>query len=676
MKRKSVSQALALLLTMTMVLAGCGSSTAEAPAADTKEDAAKTEAPATNDSAAAEVKTEEAPATEDVAAGEPIKDLVITTVGDLDHMVMQHSEGSGQGQLGGNCLSPLLEYNKYGQLCPAVATEWGTEDGSVWTFNLRDDIVYVDYQGNEIGQCTAQDWLTSLEWVLNFHKNGGLCTSMPTSTIKGAEEYYEYTKTLSEDEAKAIRATDAVFLDMVGIEAPDDYTLKYTMIDKCAYFDTLCAAQFMYPMPQGMIDNVGVDGLVGIKFEDFWYSGPYRLTTWVLNNEKVFTKNDKYWDKEATLFDTVTMKCVEDNLTDDLLWSTGETHVAQLDVSTLTTIAADPSHPDYDNLAETRIEKYSWSCLFNYDKKLEDGTPDENWNKAIGNEAFRQTMNWGLNWTNYWYLDNAINPFNLENNAYTANNLGVFSDGKDFTTRVVELLDLPEKVDEKTPRRYVPEKAAEYKAQAIEELTAEGVTFPVKLDYYIKAGNQSELDNAIILEEIFEELGTDFIDFNILTYVSSYGEEVMFPQMMSMAIVGWGADFGDVSNFVDQCKLYDDAAIYSVERLCTEEMTDEDTIAQWKEFTELADKAGAINNDRDARLEAYAEAEAYMIGHALVIPAKSRNKWQLTHVNDYSKPYSASGISDVIWKNWETSTVPYTTEDYARFKAEYEAGVN
>lgn len=671
MKKKILAALLATC--MTFSLAACGGSS-DNSTTDTS-DATTTETEEEGSEPVADAETETATET----AGEPIKDLVIASVvgNEIDHMIMQHSEGSNVAQVGGNCLSPLLEFNNYGALVPAVASEWGTEDeGHTWTFKLRDDVTYVDVNGEYLGDCTAQDWVTSLEWVLNFHKNGGLCTSMPTSTIAGAKEYYEYTKGLSEADGLAIKATDATFLDMVGIEAVDDYTLVYTCIDKCAYFDTLATSSCLYPMPQGMIDAVGVEGVIGISNEDFWYSGPYRMTTWVPNNEKVFTKNESYWDKDCTLFDTVTMAMVEDALTDDTLWTSGEVDVCALDTSTLSTIYSDHNNADYDNLVETRISKYSGSMLFNYDKRFEDGTPDTNWNTAIGNEAFRQAMYWGLDWSNYWYLTNAINPMNLENLAYTSPSLGVFSDGTDYTTRVIELLDIPEKTDDKTPRRYQPETAEEYKQQAIEELTAEGVTFPVTLDYYIKAGNQTELDKATVLKEAFDALGSDFINFNILTYVSSYAEEVMFPQLMSMATVAWGADFGDVSNFVDQCLIDDDAAIYSVERLCLAEVTNQKVIDQFTEFTELARKAGAITGDKDARLEAYAQAEAYLVGHAMVIPCYITNNWQLTKVNDYSKMYAAYGISDTIFKNWETSTVPYTTEDYARFKEEYEAGAN
>ena len=81
----------------------------------------------------------------------------------------------------------------------------------------------------------------------------------------------------------------------------------------------------------------------------------------------------------------------------------------------------------------------------------------------------------------------------------------------------------------------------------------------------------------------------------------------------------------------------------------------------------------SITDDLDARLEAFADAEAYMIEKCLVIPMSYTIEWQLTCVNDYSKIYSAYGIQGDRYVNWETNSDIYTTEDYAAFKAAYEA---
>ena len=60
------------------------------------------------------------------------------------------------------------------------------------------------------------------------------------------------------------------------------------------------------------------------------------------------------------------------------------------------------------------------------------------------------------------------------------------------------------------------EKFEEYKAQAIEELTAAGVTFPVHARYFVAGGNQTTLDSANVLKQAFSDSFGDDSSFLIL----------------------------------------------------------------------------------------------------------------------------------------------------------------
>lgn len=155
-------------------------------------------------------------------------------------------------------------------MIPCIAKEWGSNDGGVtWTFQLRDDVKWVDVNGNVMADCTAADFITGLEFVLNFYKNDSANTSMPKEMIQGATEYYEWTKTLSEEEAKNLGTEK--FLETVGIEAPDPYTLVYTCVGSKPYFDTLGNASCLYPISQELIDNLGgVDAFLACNNENIW----------------------------------------------------------------------------------------------------------------------------------------------------------------------------------------------------------------------------------------------------------------------------------------------------------------------------------------------------------------------------------------------------------------------
>ena len=567
-----------------------------------------------------------------------------------------------------NMYSPLVETDNMGKLKPAIAKEWGTEDGGLtWTFKLRDDVKWVDINGNEKAACTAQDWITAMEWVLNFHKNNGSNTSMPLALIKGAKDYYSYTKELPAEEAKALDTTK--MLEMVGIEAPDDYTLIYHCTMNAPYFDTVATSACLYPISQGLIDELGVDGMIGMTNETMWYNGPYFETTFTMNNEKILTKNPAYWDKDAVLFDTVTVRMVDETLQYQL-WQNGELDHITLSEADLRTIYDDESNPDHNFLTETRPKKYSYQMHFNFDKRKEDGTPDENWNKAVANEAFRRSLYYGLDLTKYWSRSNFIEPLHCENVAYTMKGLLYYSDGTDYADKVTEMLGLPES-DGKTPRRYDQAKAEEFKKQAMEELSAEGVTFPVVLDYYIISGDQNALDKATVLKQVFAEcLGEDFITLNIKTFVSGQSKEVVQPGLGSVYMVGWGADYGDPANFLDQERYGYDQAYYSMNYSRVNNATDEDLIATYKEFSEMTEKAGEIYEDMDARYDAYAEAEVYLLNHALTIPMEYEIKWQLTKVNDYSRMNAMFGAQNYTYKNWETSAEAYTAEQYEAFRSE------
>ena len=47
-----------------------------------------------------------------------------------------------------------------------------------WTFNLRDDVDWVDVNGEVKAHLTSKDFLVGLEWVLNAAKNQANNTSI------------------------------------------------------------------------------------------------------------------------------------------------------------------------------------------------------------------------------------------------------------------------------------------------------------------------------------------------------------------------------------------------------------------------------------------------------------------------------------------------------------------
>ena len=658
--KKKLSRLLALALAAALTLSGCSSGITEEP-----ESSAEAPSSATQE--------------EQESQGEAIEDLVIARLSTAEMQTFNILYSQTMEDFANLCnmVDSLMEIDNYSRIVPCIAESYTTnEDKSVWTFQIRDGVKWVDVNGNEKADCTSQDFATAMEWILNFHKNESSQTSDFLIMLEGANEYYEYTKTLSEEEAFALTAEEgSVFKEMVGVETPDANTLIYRCIGSRPYWDSLSTC--LWPMSQAMVDELG--GPAGVKAmnnENMWYNGCYTMTSYVQGNEKIFTKNPLYWDQDCELFNTVTVKMVESNDTMYQLYQSGEIDTVTLTESNLKTIYDDPENPYHDYLVENPATG-TYQIHFNYDKHLEDGTPDVNWNTAIANEAFRLSWYYGLDLTEYWKRTNSINPLSCENEFYSMTGLAYTSDGTDYTELVRQELGLPE-IDGQTVARLDADKAEQYKQQAIEELTALGVTFPVEMDLYITANNQTVMDHARVLQQVYSDcFGDDYIKLNIKSYVSNLISEVLTPKLHSFYEDSWVPDYGDPKTFLDQEVMGSDSAFYAniltnINSVEESEAT-KDLLETYRTFTDMVDQASQIYDDNDKRLQAFAEAEAYMIENALVIPSYYPVSLCLTKIDPYSTVNAIFAWQNGKMKNWETNADGYTTAEIEAIKAEYEA---
>ena len=615
----------------------------------------------------------------------PLKEFISFESGnrELESWNILYTQKAEDANVITNLWDGLLSFDRYGKVVPAIASSWEhNEDATVWTFHLRDDVDWVDCNGEVKAHLTSKDFLVGFEWVMNAIKNEANNTSMPNDTIVGAYEYYELTK-------EAGDAADMTYEDMlaagVGIEAPDDYTLVFTCPSACPYFDTVAAYNSFYPVAPALIEELGVDGFRACDNTTMWYNGPYVVEEYIQGNTKSYIPNPNYYDAaNVSRFERFTVTMISDGSISLQLYQNRELDEVDLGESNITTIQADPSNEYNQQLCEKRAKKFSYCFIFNYDKKNTDGTPDENWNKAIANKAFRQCFSKGMVLNKFFARYNPINPLKCENDFFTMKGLCYTSDGTDYTNLVAKEMGLDgEAYDGKTMKRLRANNGdiTELKKQAMEELSAIGVTFPVHCSYYILAGSTSALDHATVLKQCFtDSFGDDFIVLDVNTFVSSTMKEVVAPKLQSFTHMGWGADFGDPINFLTQIIVHDDNAYYSCNMTNIAGIVNNgpasyqtELVAAYEKFTDLVNEGRAIVDDTDARYAAFAKAEAYFLDENLIFPTVYDITWCLTHVNEYSKINAMYGPCNYKAVNWETSEEAYTTEQYDEFAAAFDA---
>ena len=616
----------------------------------------------------------------------PLKEFISFESGnrELESWNMLYTQKAEDANVVTNLWDGLLSFDRYGKVVPAIASSWEhNEDATVWTFHLRDDVDWVDCNGEVKAHLTSKDFLVGFEWVMNAIKNEANNTSMPNDTIVGAYEYYELTKEAGD------AAADMTYEDMlaagVGIEAPDDYTLVFTCPSACPYFDTVAAYNSFYPVAPALIEELGVDGFRSCDNTTMWYNGPYVVEEYIQGNTKSYIPNPNYYDAaNVSRFERFTVTMISDGSISLQLYQNRELDEVDLGESNITTIQSDPSNEYNQQLCEKRAKKFSYCFLFNYARNNADGTPDENWNKAIANKAFRQCFSKGMVLNKFFARYNPINPLKCENDFFTMKGLCYTSDGTDYTNLVAKEMGLDgETYDGKTMKRLRANNGdiTELKKQAMEELSAIGVTFPVHCSYYILAGSTSALDSATVLKQCFtDSFGDDFIVLDINTFVSSTMKEVVAPKLQSFVHMGWGADFGDPINFLTQIIVHDDNAYYSCNMTNIAGIVNngpasyqKDLVAAYEKFTDLVNEGRAIVDDTDARYAAFAKAEAYFLDENLIFPTVYDITWCLTHVNEYSKINAMYGPCNYKAVNWETSEEAYTTEQYDEFAAAFDA---
>ena len=577
---------------------------------------------------------------------------------------------------GTHCVDTLVEYDSRGKIREGLATSWEWDaDTLTWTFHLRDEN-WVDYTGAVLGPVTAQDFVDALAYLLNPDYASGTA-SLVTPYVAGAEDYYNYcvwrnnanngtvaedgtTYTIDAAGTVTLTAADgstttcpAVDFSSVGVAAVDEHTLTYTLnYDFPGFLSLLNYAPFepaYGPMLAELGDQFCTSAETACSCGAFYLAEYTPLESWVMK------KNPENYDKDSVYIDTIRYIYNQEALiSGPEMVRRGEIDQATISSDILDSWLADDTTKDMVSMDRPETGK-SYFYFFNF---LPYAHQFPNWN-TTGVDAQYQPDNWAkaVNSTNFrkaflYAINPAVTlavtaPEGYENyklHTITPPSFCADSKGVDYT-ECGALAKVTDHFNETT--------AKQYRDAAVQELTAAGATFPIKVQYpYNPAVVDWDKQCQVFKQQIEGVLndGFDFVDIIITQGPSdNFLNAVRRAGAYEFMSYYWGADYSDPETEV--YPFYQEAGdrgtCYAFLRTGVEDgIIIGETADYVMTYMDMVEKAKAITADLDARYAAFADAEAYLIENALVIPLSLPvPPYIATRLNLWEGQYAPTGFS-------------------------------
>ena len=575
------------------------------------------------------------------------RDLYSSEVTTLNYLIASQQWDQ---QVAANVIDSLVENDPYGNIIPGLALTWeNSEDGLTWTFHLREGVKWYDYQGNEIAEVTANDFVDALEYVMTAENES--LTYSQVACIKNAEAFYNKEIT---DFAE------------VGVKALDDYTLEYTLEQPTPYFLSGLTYTPWFPAYGPLLDELGKD--FGTSNDKLYYCGAYILAEYEPQGHHLYVKNENNWDADQIYIDRIerTYNAEAATLGPQMILRD------EIDTSDISMdIVDDWKANNAEYLSRSRTDSmWSYFYCFNFDPTYDEQYAPEDWATAVNNENFRHSI---MSAMDRVYAIRALEPDDpeslLQNTITPADFCSV--DGTDFSQLTA--------FQDNAQYFYDETKALEYKEAAMAELEGQ-VTFPIQVVISYKSGDTDWENECILIKQQLEGvLGTDYIVCELWAGPSeNFLAETRRNGKYSIMKCNWGADYIDPQTWTDPWDGSDnldpdtgicignsynrmDAIVYNPEL----QAAYPETYALMQQYVDAVAAAKGEVMDMTARYDAFAEAEDLLIEHAFVIPFMiAPSSYQATKLNIYEGQYSPSGISTLRFKGQKVYDHFITMEEF------------
>ena len=336
-----------------------------------------------------------------------------------------------------NTYDGLLEYDNEGIQQPALAESYTvSDDGTKYTFKIRDGVKWVDSQGRYYADVTAKDFVSAFHHLLD--SKSGL-DWLVSPVIKGANEYL---KSSTKD------------FSVVGVTCDEEAnTVTYELTGVIPYFPTMLGYNIFAPMNEDFFFSKG--GKYGTEFnkaaEDYTYGsnpdsilycGPYTVTSLTAKNAIVFSANDSYWNADNITIKTINWKYNDGK---DVMKAYNDMKAETISGAGLNANSLEQSKKDTLDSGKTWFEAYayvsntdatSFMNFFNVDRNqyanvqdataavsLIKGADRDNTNLAMKNVHFRRAVMFAVDRASYIAQSTGDElKYNSMRNCYTPGN--------------------------------------------------------------------------------------------------------------------------------------------------------------------------------------------------------------------------------------------------------------
>ncbi len=215
------------------------------------------------------------------------------------------------------------------EVIPELAKEWSVSaDGLEWTFKLRDDVYWVRYnvekgKVEKLGKVTANDVVY------------GVKRTVDPATASD----YAYVDYIIKN-AQAINSGENTDIDSLGVQAVDDYTVKFTLEQPAGYFPGIAGMWVNRAQPKEAIDTYGEKWT---EPGNIVTNGAYVMTKWAHESDMVMIKNPYYYDAKNVNIGKINWAMVVEDSTAFAMYENGELDVTAAPLADMDRIKADPT---------------------------------------------------------------------------------------------------------------------------------------------------------------------------------------------------------------------------------------------------------------------------------------------------------------------------------------------